>query len=146
MNFKNETCEKVFSFQSFVLLEVLIRIDALQQEPSAYLVGGWKHGWMGAIHYICLSFQISDKSAFNNSIHNLNQEYPIWDILDSTVGKRNTIRKIYHLALLPHHEWPALSQMAIPEPVASPMHKTASLFPDFGAMGKVILTREEKWA
>lgn len=52
--------------------------------------------WIDAIHYICLSSQISDTCVFNKSVHSFNQEYPIVGTLDSTAGKRDTKKNPLH--------------------------------------------------
>lgn len=90
------------------------------------MFGGQTEAWMDATHCVCLSSQISDKGVFNKSLQSFTQVFPVVGTLDSTAGKKDTVSKIHHISLLPHHEWPALLQ------VTTPVHKTASFFLDYG--------------
>lgn len=67
--------------------------------------------------------------------------------LESIAGKENTIRKIHHIGLIPHHGWPDLGQVAtLGQSVAAPANISTSLFPNNGAVVEVGLTRRERWA
>lgn len=69
-----------------------------------------------------------------------NQEFPFVGTLESIAGNRNTIRKIHHIGLLPHHGWPTMGQVAtLGQSVTTSVHKSTRLFPINGAVGAVRL-------